>query len=89
MQLQPKALEDLHSNHMGIEKIGILAQESLHRLYMKKVLKKLYKDPPHVLRFNRQSQKKTIVMPHKIPGKPLEIVVAHMLTLIIAISFAL
>ena len=66
--LQRQAFEQLHINHMGINKTKLLAYESIYWTGMNNDIENHIKIALHVLIFSKQSQRNKIIH-HEIPGK--------------------
>ena len=66
VSLQQQVLDQLHTNHMGIEKNKILVHESVYWADINADIEKHIKTAQHVLNFSRCSPKKKIIH-HNIP----------------------
>ena len=74
-----QALERLHSNHLGIEKTR-LCWDTIYWINMNTYIENAVESCSTCLQF-QQAQQKEKVIPHKIPGKPLEVIGADLFTI--------
>ena len=76
--LQTQALQQLHVNHIAIEKKKLLVNESIYWTGMNFGIENHIQTALHFLTFSKHNQNKTH---HEIPGKPWEVIEADMFTL--------
>ena len=71
--LKQQVLNQLHTNHMGIEKMTLLAHECVYWYSINADNEKYIKNVLHILSFSKCNQKGKIIH-HDIPLKPWEVV---------------
>ena len=71
--LREQVLNQLHTNHMGIEKTKLLAQECVYWPSINADIKKYIKQCPMSLKFQQMQPREQILL-HNIPLQPREVV---------------
>ena len=86
--LRHQILEQLHTNHMGIEKIKLLAHESVYWSSINADIDNFIKNCPTCLHFQLTQPKEKIIH-HNVPLHPWEVIGETYSILIIKITYVL